>query len=1318
MLQWKRRATALALCLALGLAGSSCTATPPGEEIDNEPLNASGSCGVERWSVKTGTDAAASQVNMTPQDTTISALRGQAIPPGNASGSARHPGTAEMQLWRLSNVTLTQYKLENDSDYHLVLQDGSGNTMIAEVPAPSCVSGGPWASAISASRAAMDAKFTVSSSFQSANVPVTITGVGFFDLLHGQTGVAPNGIELHAILSVCFIGSSVSGCSATSDFGLAANPSSVSTTQGSSGSSTISVTASNGFSGNVALSTSGLPAGASASFSSSSVGAGGQAALTLATGSAAAGTYQVTVSGTSGTLTHAAPISWTIAAGGGSNPDFSLVASPGSVSTPQGGSGSATLSVAGSNGFAGTVTLSVSGAPTGSTASLSPSSVSSGGSSVLALSAGSAAAGTYSLTITGQSAALSHPAALSWTISGGTGGGSVVNGGFETGSGSLTGWTSTGQTSVASGGAHGGTYAAQVGSPSPSTDSSIAQQLSLPAGSPKLTFWYKVVCPDSVQYDWASATVKSASGAVLTTPLANTCNNAGSWVQVSTDLTAFAGQTVTLSFNNHDDNYAGDPTYTLYDDVQISGGTTANPDFSLSASPSSVSGSGTASIVATGSNGFSGVVGLTVSGAPAFATATLSAATIPAGGSTVLNLAPGSAAAGTYALTITGTSGALTHAASLSWTISGSTGGGNSVVNGDFETGSGSGSGSLVGWTSTGQTSVVSSGAHGGTSAAQVGSPSPSTDSSIAQQLALPAGSPKLTFWYKVVCPDSVQYDWASATVKSASGAVLTTPLANTCNNAGTWAQVSTDLTAFAGQTVTLLFSNHDDNYAGDPTYTLYDDVQVSGGGAPAPDFSLSATPGAVTTAQGGSAAAAIAVNGSNGFAGTVSLSASGAPAGASASLSPNSVSGAGSSTLTLSAGSAAAGTYSITVNGASGALSRSTQVSWTINGTAPTPDFSLSVNPGSVSSSGAAAATANVSLSPSGGFASSVALSVSGIPSGASGAFSPSSVVGGSGSSTLTLSPGTAAAGTYSLTLSGTGGNHTHTAALSWTLSAGAQPGLQTVFIILMENHNWSSIKGSSSAPFINNTLLVQGAHAENYVNVPGIHPSEPNYLWLEAGTNFGVLNDNAPSSNHQASTQHLVTLLQNSGISWKSYQEGISGSSCPLAAGGLYAPKHNPMVFFDDVTNSNNASSANCIAHVRPYAQLATDLQSNQAARYNFITPDLCNDMHNSTGCATSDAVKNGDTWLSQKVPAILNSAAYRNGGALFITWDESEQGDHPIGMIVLSPKAKAGYSNSLAYSHSSALRTFEEIFSVSPMLGDAANATDLSDLFTSFP
>jgi hypothetical protein len=276
----------------------------------------------------------------------------------------------------------------------------------------------------------------------------------------------------------------------------------------------------------------------------------------------------------------------------------------------------------------------------------------------------------------------------------------------------------------------------------------------------------------------------------------------------------------------------------------------------------------------------------------------------------------------------------------------------------------------------------------------------------------------------------------------------------------------------------------------------------------------------------------------------------------------------------------------------------------------------------------------------------------------------------------------------------------------------------IRTVFVILMENHNWSSIKNNSSAPYINGTLLPMGAHTEQYYNPPGLHPSEPNYLWLEAGDNFGIRNDADPVSNHLSTDKHLVRLLEDAGISWKSYQEGIDGKRCPLVSFDHYGAKHNPMVFFDDVTESNNPQSAYCIAHIRPYTELANDLEQNTVARYNFITPDLCNDMHDSIGCKTTDSVKNGDTWLANELPNLLNSKAYLDGGVIFITWDEGEGSDGPISMIVLSASAKAGYSNDIHYTHSSTLRTIQEIFGVTPFLGDAANATDLSDLFTSFP
>lgn len=297
----------------------------------------------------------------------------------------------------------------------------------------------------------------------------------------------------------------------------------------------------------------------------------------------------------------------------------------------------------------------------------------------------------------------------------------------------------------------------------------------------------------------------------------------------------------------------------------------------------------------------------------------------------------------------------------------------------------------------------------------------------------------------------------------------------------------------------------------------------------------------------------------------------------------------------------------------------------------------------------------------------------------------------------------------------------------------------IKTVFLIVMENHNWSSIQGNIAAPYINKTLLPRASYATQYYNPPNIHPSLPNYLWLEAGTNCFpttgcIRDDNDPNAHPITSSQHLATLLTHAGISWRAYEENISGKTCPLStnlagqvaaengipglSSNLYAAKHDPFVYFDNVTNHQSPSSPVCIAHVRPFTQLATDLRHNTVAQYNFITPNVCDDMHSPCPLLSSP-VKQGDTWLSRVVPAILASAAYRKGGALFITWDEGEGGDGPIGMIVLSPFVKGhGYAGHLYYTHSSTLRTMEEIFGVRPLLGGAAHTRDLSDLFRQFP
>jgi hypothetical protein len=277
---------------------------------------------------------------------------------------------------------------------------------------------------------------------------------------------------------------------------------------------------------------------------------------------------------------------------------------------------------------------------------------------------------------------------------------------------------------------------------------------------------------------------------------------------------------------------------------------------------------------------------------------------------------------------------------------------------------------------------------------------------------------------------------------------------------------------------------------------------------------------------------------------------------------------------------------------------------------------------------------------------------------------------------------------------------------------SADGHTNVQTVFLVLMENVTWSAIKGSTSATYINNTLLPRSAYADNYFTAPNTSGSLPQYLWLEAGTNFGIADSNDPSAHHINSTNHLTLQLERAGISWRVYAESISGSSCPTSSSGVYAAFHNPYVYFDDIYKN----ATRCTNYIRPYPELARDLTNQTVAQYNFIVPNLCDDMHNSSGCATTDRVKNGDDWLAAEVPRILGSPAYTNNGALFITWDEGTGGAAgPFGTIVLSSLAKGGgYRSTNRFDHASTLRTMQEIFGVRPFLYAAANATSLADLF----
>jgi hypothetical protein len=197
---------------------ASSSASPKGESGDNEELatnpptqqGATGvACGVERWPVKTLSDQDAAAVDFTPQDTAVSALRALAAPGSPPQNSRVAP--TELTVFRVTAVAMLA-KREADHDIHLVIAnpDNPSETMIVEFPDVACsgAAGSAYQDTMKSARAQFDALFGEpgSSHFTDLQSVVQITGVGFFDFLHGQTGVAPNGIELHPVLSIIVVG--------------------------------------------------------------------------------------------------------------------------------------------------------------------------------------------------------------------------------------------------------------------------------------------------------------------------------------------------------------------------------------------------------------------------------------------------------------------------------------------------------------------------------------------------------------------------------------------------------------------------------------------------------------------------------------------------------------------------------------------------------------------------------------------------------------------------------------------------------------------------------------------------------------------------------------------------------------------------------------------------------------------------------------------------------------------------------------------------------------------------------------------------------
>jgi len=257
--------------------------------------------------------------------------------------------------------------------------------------------------------------------------------------------------------------------------------------------------------------------------------------------------------------------------------------------------------------------------------------------------------------------------------------------------------------------------------------------------------------------------------------------------------------------------------------------------------------------------------------------------------------------------------------------------------------------------------------------------------------------------------------------------------------------------------------------------------------------------------------------------------------------------------------------------------------------------------------------------------------------------------------------------------------------------------PAFGHIIVVVLENKEFGRIVGSESAPYLNQLAAEYGLATRFY----GVsHPSLPNYLAMIGGDTFGVRDDCLGC--FQAAP-NLVDQLEAKGITWKGYFESMPR---PCFVGdsrdGLYAQKHNPFIYFDDVRND----PARC-ARIVPLDQLSADLATGDLPSLIWIGPNLRSSTHDGT-------IAEGDRWLANHLPPLLQSPAFEQDGLLLVTYDEGDsdaaccgarQGGGRIVTVVASPLAKPAYTSATPFNHYSLLRTIEDAWGLDH-LGHAAD------------
>jgi phosphatidylinositol-3-phosphatase len=249
---------------------------------------------------------------------------------------------------------------------------------------------------------------------------------------------------------------------------------------------------------------------------------------------------------------------------------------------------------------------------------------------------------------------------------------------------------------------------------------------------------------------------------------------------------------------------------------------------------------------------------------------------------------------------------------------------------------------------------------------------------------------------------------------------------------------------------------------------------------------------------------------------------------------------------------------------------------------------------------------------------------------------------------------------------------------------------------VVIFENRSRGEVIGNGEWPYLNE-LAGRYGNTTNWASVS--HPSEPNYLALISGSTQGVSSDLCEGS---YSTEMLPGQLARVGLGWRAYIEGLPEPGSLLCTFGLYAKKHNPFAFFPAVNGPNVVPAG------EGASALKTDLANGTAPPFIWLTPNLCNDVHDCSN-------ETGDNYLRALVPGILASKWYGEGGTVILTFDE-DTGENKIATLVLHG-AGAHRTLDAAGSHCGTLATIEDAYRL-PRLGCAQGAATLAPLIEEAP